>query len=398
MTHTTTPQAIPSTSKYQTEHDPTHFIKLEFQEGRDRDSLKPVVGYLGVGHRGDDVLFGEVFNAQIDLAQFTMRSYRVDEYLALDKIREEGLTLDAGNSRNMVFVPADQIALALDNLPNPKQPGFSLSGAGIPEQAQRAPAPPRFATTVAHTVEVEFLEGPHAQALQPRRGLLGVGRHNEDQLDPYGQQGAMIVGEVIEESPGVQTFSGHSILSRRAFPVDFAGNSNLSFGAQGAGDSERVLWISGAERARVMPLLPDLDHPGKSLTGADLLAASAAKDRYDLAYEALDEQRATLDTTVSQWNSHNDAVKPKIEAYSKMVTDVDTFLATALDKAGGDREKTAALFVQTSEKLEPHLVKAGARKPEVPQFVAPASRTPDYEPTSLRPARDTSLDNVEPVF
>lgn len=117
------------------------------------------------------------------------------------------------------------------------------------------------------------------------------------------------------------------------------------------------------------------------------------KDRYDLALAALVEQEAALATQIDQWNPHNEALKPKIEAYSKMVVDVHGFVLTALDKAGGDRERVAALFEETSEKFEPHLVKAGARKIAVPAFAAPVA-TPVYEPQFKSP----ELEGSEPAL
>lgn len=91
-------------------------------------------GHLGVGLDGRGPLFGEVMDAGRPYESFSMRCYRLDGYLRLDEMAEQGLVLDAGSSRDRVVVPADQVAKALQNLRDYSRPheGLSMAGTQLP--------------------------------------------------------------------------------------------------------------------------------------------------------------------------------------------------------------------------------------------------------------------------
>lgn len=99
-----------------------HVVPVVFMEGRDKASLELRQGYLGVGtdpERPGVAYFGEVINGDTSNARFSPRFYYLDENLDLERIAEEGLTLDAGGSRDRVEVPATEIQRALRKLPAP---------------------------------------------------------------------------------------------------------------------------------------------------------------------------------------------------------------------------------------------------------------------------------------
>lgn len=137
-------------------HDVEAIVEVEFKEGRDEHSLKARKGWLGAGRTADGhTIFGEVMHGDLatdageSLASFTMRCYRMDEYFKVDEVRDQGLALDFGTSRDMVVIEAEQVALALDSLPDPSREGVSLSGASLSDASVRRTRVSRPAETAA---------------------------------------------------------------------------------------------------------------------------------------------------------------------------------------------------------------------------------------------------------
>ena len=156
-------------------HKVESVVEVEFMEGRDEHSLKARKGWLGAGRTADgETIFGEVMHGDLatdageSLASFTMRCYRMDEYFKVNEVREQGLMLDFGSSRNMVVVEAEQAALALDSLPDPSREGVSLSGAPLSDASVRRTRVSRPAETAA-AVAQHREEAREQLASLPRR-------------------------------------------------------------------------------------------------------------------------------------------------------------------------------------------------------------------------------------
>lgn len=289
-----------------------------------------------------------------------------------------------------------------------REGGLLRYGTPVPH-VQALPGSERRRTVVSSYVEVEILEGAHADghvgeaALHPRKVLLGVGRAHEDQFDPYGEQGRMVIGEVLADADnrpvgdaqGRPSFVGKRIVyadKNWSDAHDFSRRLLLNPGMDKAG---LIVQLSPEEVYAGLEALPDLDRPGQSLTGDDFtplptwfedgraaLAAAQAeldaprttKDRYDLAHEALTAQTELLGSTVSKWNPHNQALWPKVKASADLAQLVRRAVdGGALDLAGGDRDAAAERLERQSVDLEQVLVEMGARRRP---FVAQAPSRP----------------------
>lgn len=256
-------------------------VQVEFMEGRDRDSLASRPGWLGVGHYKHGAIFGEVMNADIGIPSFTMRCYRLDEYLHLDQLRAEGLLLDAGSSGNMVVVPGAEIAKAISQL---RKPVAALE-VGERVTVLRNPEHPAW-------MEPALSSGESA-------GLYSL---TED-FDP-------LVG------------TGVAITDRHGDKVRAA--NSFWYRPDGAQDGSGAT-IAVSEHALDGTHLPvEIPRPQREQAVAGVETGSAqpenaSADRFDRSVIILGKHIETLRGALGQWNPHNEKMRPRIREASRLL-------------------------------------------------------------------------------
>lgn len=312
-------------------------IQVEFLEGRDRDSLKSRPGWLGVGHDERGAIFGEVFNADIGVPSFTVRCYRVDEYLDLDRMRTDGLVLDAGSSGNMVLVPGTEIAKATSQLRKP------VAALGVGEQ-------------------VTVLRNPEHPAWKD----VVEGEYGRDYVLPEDFDPLVGTGVQITDRQGGKVRAENSFWYRPDGKQDGSGST-----------------IVVSEHALDGTRLPvEIDEPEREQSAAASGPVSpktedAVPDRFDRSVSGLSERIETFDGVLQQLNPHSEKMQPRIRQGSRLLTlaktEVDHFTGMTerhvdpdlLDEAEirSRRDGFAGHLEQTSVELEQGMKNLGVQVP-----------------------------------
>ncbi len=246
------------------------FITVEFQEGPGEDSLTSRPGVLGVGHDERGALFGEVMHADIGMPTFTHRRYRIDEHLRFDAMRQHGLMLDFGTSGQMVVVPGDQIAVAL----------------------QRLRMPP---TMLQKGDRVTLMRNPeHAAWMNRIEGEYGTHYALPDDFEP-----------VIAEGAEITERDGGKVRAQNGF----------WYGTDGLQDGSEATLIRS-----------ELSLAGTPLPVSQRAAAHAHQDpqtedadQFGRARALLDDRVVTLDAMMRQWNPHNEKMQPRIREATRLL-------------------------------------------------------------------------------
>lgn len=330
-------------------------VQVEFWEGPDRDSLAARPGWLGIGHDEHGAIFGEVMNADIGVPSFTMRCYRVDEYLRLDQMRSEGLLLDAGSSRNMVVVRGSEIAKAISHLRKPLaalEVGEQVTILRNPEHPawmEPAPVPDRFSKGISDDAESPFVL---PKDFNP---LIGT---------------------------GVQITDRHGDKVRAA--------NGFWYRPDGAQDGSGAT-IAVSEHALDGTHLP-VEAPGAQREPAAAVQArspqdqSASPDRFDRSVTVLGEHIETLRGALGQWNPHNEKMRPRIREASRILAlaekDVDhsTRMAERLPDLGlRDEAEIQRRRGGFAEYLEQAADDLSVRMKRIGVPVSPSRTTPSAE-------------------
>ncbi|MFI9629230.1 hypothetical protein [Streptomyces sp. NPDC052042] len=255
-------------------------IEVTVMEGRDEASLHPRKGWLGVGHDERGGLFGEVMHADIGMPTFTQRCYRVDEYFEdgfAAQAAGQDLVLDAGTSRNMVVVPAPEMQRALTTL---RKPVAALA--------------PGDHVTVLRNSE-------HPAYKDQVEGEYGTDYVLRDDFQP-----------LVAHNVALTERMNSSVRGANGFWYDQEGKQVGSEATMVVSEQS----VSGAHLPVALPSEPVTPEP-------------ATTDRFDQATVALGEQITAYEGVVSQWNPHNEKMRPRIEEGRRLIdsaqTDLDHF-------------------------------------------------------------------------
>lgn len=330
-------------------------VQVEFWEGRDRDSLASRPGWLGIGHDEHGAIFGEVMNADIGVPSFTMRCYRVDEYLRLDQMRSEGLLLDAGSSRNMVVVPGSEIAKAISHLRKP------LAALEVGEQV----------TILRNPEHPAWMEPALTSEVSPE---VSSGDSESSYVLPEDFDPLISTGVQITDRQGDKVRAANSFWYRPDGAQDGSG-ATIAVSEHALDGTHLPAEIPRKQREQAAAVVVETQPPQ---------AQSASSHRFDRSVVVLGEHIETLRGALGQWNPHNEKMRPRIREASRLLAlaekDVDhsTRMAERLPdlglrdetEVGRRREGLAEYLEQASEDLSGRMERIG-----VP--VSPSRGTPN---------------------